>query len=376
METIRKQASKLREQVSKQQQVVFRQLSAHFGSSSAISDEADIHCHEQLKKLYSSTRIAKHYQKDLVRGIEGMIYTGSKQMQIVKKLADDCSQYGDENQSAGTSLSRTSLHFGSSHNLIEKERQILHKVLACQVSEPLREMISGAPLEDARHLTHRYQRTWQEVEAQAAEVVKRQMKARDSGASAEPSVKLQVAESRLSDLRFALSALGVEATAAMASVDAQQQRVTFQKLLVMVNAERSYHRNVAKILDNLHAEMVWQKQHSDSNPESTACSTAEQNSTEGTDTKSSKSNDQQAPSEKNLFFIAKVLHSFDAQAEGELSLSAGDYVVVRRVASNGWSEGECNGNAGHYLLYDSIKYWKSCDRGLLFLALMLPSMDN
>ena len=35
-----------------------------------------------------------------------------------------------------------------------------------QVSEPLRASIKGAPLEDARHLTHRYDRLRQEVEAQ------------------------------------------------------------------------------------------------------------------------------------------------------------------------------------------------------------------
>ncbi|XP_068635209.1 SH3 domain-containing protein 2-like [Aristolochia californica] len=349
METIRKQASKLREQVAKQQQVVFRQLSARFGSSSTINNEADIQCHEQLQKLYKSTRAAKHFQRDLVHGIDGLNYTSSKQVEIVKKLADDCFKYGDENQSAGTSLARASLHFGSSHKMMEKERQNLHKILACQVSGPLREMISGAPLEDSRHLTHQYQRTWQEVEAQAAEVVKRQMKSRDSsGGSAETSVKLQVAESKLSDLRFALSALGVEATAAMTSVDAQQQRVTYQKLLVMVNAERSYHRSVAKILDNLRSEMLWQKQLSDSNPKAPASSSAEQNATEWTDTNSSKSNDLRTVTEKNMFFIAKVLHSFDAQAEGELSLSAGDYLVVRQVAPNGWSEGECNGKAGWF----------------------------
>lgn len=35
-----------------------------------------------------------------------------------------------------------------------------------QVSEPLRAMVMGAPLEDARHLTQRYERLRQEAEAQ------------------------------------------------------------------------------------------------------------------------------------------------------------------------------------------------------------------
>ncbi|XP_068651624.1 SH3 domain-containing protein 1-like [Aristolochia californica] len=116
-----------------------------------------------------------------------------------------------------------------------------------------------------------------------------------------------------------------------------------------VNAKRSYYRSVGKILDNLHAQMIWQKQGSESNLEYTASSTAEQNSTECIDTKhSNKPNDLQTAMEKNMFFVAKVLHSFDAQAEGELSLFVGDYVVVRQVAPNGWSEGECNGTAGWF----------------------------
>lgn len=34
----------------------------------------------------------------------------------------------------------------------------------------------------------------------------------------------------------------------------------------------------------------------------------------------------------NLFhFVMQVIHPFDAQADGELSISVGDYVVVRQV---------------------------------------------
>jgi len=46
--------------------------------------------------------------------------------------------------------------------------------------------------------------------------------------------------------------------------------------------------------------------------------------------------------------FGQVIHPFDAQADGELSLSVGEYVVVRQVASNGWSEGECKGKAGWF----------------------------
>lgn len=42
----------------------------------------------------------------------------------------------------------------------------LFDMLIQQVAEPLRAMVMGAPLEDARHLTQRYERLRQEAEAQ------------------------------------------------------------------------------------------------------------------------------------------------------------------------------------------------------------------
>lgn len=39
-------------------------------------------------------------------------------------------------------------------------------IFPCQVAEPLRAMVIGAPLEDARHLAQRYDRVRQEAEAQ------------------------------------------------------------------------------------------------------------------------------------------------------------------------------------------------------------------
>ncbi|PKI44036.1 hypothetical protein CRG98_035566 [Punica granatum] len=50
----------------------------------------------------------------------------------------------------------------------------------------------------------------------------------------------------------------------------------------------------------------------------------------------------------DTYYIAQVIHPFDAQADGELSLSVGDYVIVCQVAPTGWSEGECNGKAGWF----------------------------
>ncbi|KAH9753811.1 putative polyamine transporter [Citrus sinensis] len=193
-----------------------------------------------------------------------------------RKLAEDCCKYGAENQSDNSCVARAALQFGTSHDLMENERETLLGILRDQVSEPLRALINGAPLEDARHLTHRYDKLRHEVEAQAAEVFRHQSKIRESDISAESAVKLRNAEVRLTELKSTIMALGREATAAMLSVESQQQQMTYQRVYAM------------------------------------------------------------------------VIHPFDAQANGELSLSIDDYVVVRQVAPTGWSDGECKGQAGWF----------------------------
>ncbi|CAL5373218.1 unnamed protein product [Camellia sinensis] len=118
------------------------------------------------------------------------------------------------------------------------------------ISEPLQASITGAPLEDARYLTHRYDRLRQEVETQVLfdstsgyiwwycfEVIKRQSKCKDPSTSAEISIKLQNVERKLNELRSALMALGRVAITAMLSMEDQQQMITFQKLLTMVFSE-------------------------------------------------------------------------------------------------------------------------------------------
>uniref|UniRef100_A0A2N9FN87 Uncharacterized protein n=1 Tax=Fagus sylvatica TaxID=28930 RepID=A0A2N9FN87_FAGSY len=233
MENIRRQASKLREQVAKQQQAVLRQL-GHLNREGLMVDEAELQCQQQLENLYNSTRAAKHFQRKIVHGIEAFVSMSSKQMEIVRKLAQDCCKYGDEKQSNNSPLARAAVHFGTSHHSMEEERETLLGILRDQVSEPLRAQITGAPLEDARHLTHRYDKLRQEVEAQAGEVLRRQLKSRDSSIAAESSMRLQNAEARLSELKSTMMALGKEATSAMLSVESQQQQKTFQKLLTMV----------------------------------------------------------------------------------------------------------------------------------------------
>ncbi|XP_008806222.2 SH3 domain-containing protein 2-like isoform X2 [Phoenix dactylifera] len=354
---------------------VLLQFSRRFGHDSGLVDEAELQCHQKLQMLYGSTRAAKHLQRDIVRGVEAFITISVKQMEIVKKLAEDCCKYGNDYQSPSFVLPTASLDFGTSHSLMEKERENLIKILGDQVCEPLRAMITGARLEDARLLTYHYERIRQDVEAQTAEVVRRQLKSKEVSASAESARKLQHAEAKLSELNAILSALGREATAAMMAVEAQQQRITFQRLLAMVDAERAYHQSVASILDNLHDEMVQAKQHNESMLQPTTIMTKEpsqtvnedlktsqsadllqsteieinmHSQTTNEDPKSSRSADIPANSLTTTHFVAEVIHPFDAQADGELNLSVGDYVVVLQVAPNGWSEGECKGKAGWF----------------------------
>ncbi|OAY71433.1 SH3 domain-containing protein 2-like isoform X2 [Ananas comosus] len=348
MEALKKQASKLREQVAKQQQAVLKQFSGRFGHDTGLIDESELQCHQNLQKLYNTTKAAKHLQRNIVRGVEGFIAASTKQMEIVKRLAEDCCKYGSEYQSFGFALARASLDFGTSHSLMEKERESLLRALGDQVFEPLRAMIMSAPLEDARLLTYRYERIRQDLESQTAEVLRRRLKSNEVGANAESAAKLQNAESKLSELQNTLSALGREATVAMVAVETQQQQTTFERLLAMVDAERAYHQNVADILEKLHHEMVRAKQSNGPFSQSTAAETNVRTQSVNEDPRPSKSDDLARNGPPNMYFVAEVIHPFDAQADGELSISVGDYVVVRQVAPNGWSEGECKGKAGWF----------------------------
>ncbi|OMO91352.1 Neutrophil cytosol factor 2 p67phox [Corchorus capsularis] len=322
---------------------VLRHL-GHFSNEDVTVDEAALQCHQKLQDLYSSTKAAKHLQRNIVRGIEGLIATSSKLMEIARKLADDCCKYGAENQSCGSSLARAALQFGKSHKSMEDERETLLGFLGEQVSEPLRALITGAPLEDARHLTHRYDRLRQEVEAQAADVLRRRSKTRESDISAESYMKLKQAEDRLTELKSSMMVLGREATAAMLSVEEQQQKITFQRLLAMVDAEKSYHQHVLVLLEKLYAEMILEEQSN----EPMDSLHREVNVALAHDNTRSNGSEAQRNNQTDVYFIAKVVHPFDAQADGELSLAVGDYVVVRQVGSTGWSEGECKGKAGWF----------------------------
>ncbi|KAI7988326.1 SH3 domain-containing protein 3 [Camellia lanceoleosa] len=149
---------------------------------------------------------------------------------------------------------------------------------------------------------------------------------------AEISIKLQHAERKLNELRSALMALGREAITAMLSVEDQQQRIAFRKLLTMVGAEKSYHQNIIATLDELHAEMILEKQLNESSSQSVTMQGDADVPPVLDDTISDGPDVPQDLHQNDSYFIAKVIHSFDAQAEGELSLSVDDYVVVRQAS--------------------------------------------
>lgn len=346
MEAIKKQATKLREQVARQQQAVLKHL-GHFSHEDVAIDESELRCHQQLQDLYGSTRAAKHLQRNIVRGIEGFIATSSKLMEIVRKLGNDCCIYGTEYQNSGSPLARAALCLGTSLKSLEDERKTLLGVLGDQVSQPLRTFITGPQLEDARQLAYQYDRLRHETEAQAADILRRRSKTKESEISPESYTKLKSSEARLTDLKSSMAALGKEATSAMLSVQDQQQTITLQRLLALVDAEKSYHRRALDILEKLHAEMIMEEQSNESSSEPT---TVEREINVHPTREETYSNRSDFPPEsyKQTYFIAKVVHPFNAQADGELSLVIDDYVVVRQVGSSGWSEGECKGKAGWF----------------------------
>ncbi|CAK9148345.1 unnamed protein product [Ilex paraguariensis] len=327
MDALRKQASKLREQVAKQQQAVIKQFSASGYESSDVMviDEVEMQRHQQLEKLYRSTRAGKDFQKEVVKAAEAFTAIGYKHIEAGTKFSEDCCKYGIENVTDEI-LARAASIYGDARKHVEKEQEDLNMLLFSQILEPLRAMIIGAPLEDARHLAQRYSRMRQEAEIQATEISRRQARVREAPIP-ENVTKLHAAESKMHELKANMAVLGKEASAALAAVESQQQRFTFQRLVAMAEGEKIYHERVAAIFGQVESEMVSEKQRRESAPPvipSDLCS------------------------DKTKYFLAEATHAFDAASEKELSLDVGDYVVVRKVNPSGWSEGECKGKAGWF----------------------------
>nr|XP_010906308.1 SH3 domain-containing protein 2 isoform X1 [Elaeis guineensis] len=376
MDALRKQATRFREQVARQQQAVLKQFGGggYGGSENVLMDELELQQHQRLEKLYISTRSGKHFQRDIVRGVEGYVVTGSKQVEIGNfanfivsfhlknlssanlkiyftgtKLSEDSKRYGVENScTIGSTLSKAALGFGRARAQIEQERGNLLKALGTQVAEPLRAMVVGAPLGDARELAQRYERMRQEAEAQAIEVSKRQIKVSEAPGNVDNNLKMEVAEAKLQQLKSNMTVLGKEAVAAMTAVEAQQQRLTLQRLISMVELERTYHQRILQILDQLEGEMVSQHRRfeASSSPVVEDPMPPPPSYEQSNGIFSSERVDGSTAS--MTYFLGEVMHSYQAESDIELNLSVGDYVVVRKVSNNGWAEGECKGKAGWF----------------------------
>ncbi|XWS18578.1 hypothetical protein CRYUN_Cryun32bG0057000 [Craigia yunnanensis] len=268
-----------------------------------VIDEIEMQRHQQLDKLYRSSRSGR---KDVIKAAEAFTAIGYKHIETGTKFSEECCRYGTENSENINKniLAKAAAIYGDGRKHVEKEQEDLIKLLSQQVLDPLRAMIIGSPLEDARHLVQRYSRMRQEAEAQ-----------------------LHAAEARMQELKANMAVLGKEAAAALAAVEAQQQRLTLQRLVAMVEGEKTYHLRVAAILNEIEAEMVSEKQRKESAPPVIAPENG---------------------LEKTMHILAKAMHPFFAASNKELSLAVGDFVVVRKVSPSGWSEGECKGKAGWF----------------------------
>ncbi|ONK74927.1 uncharacterized protein A4U43_C03F11540 [Asparagus officinalis] len=328
MDALRRQASKFRDQVAKQQQAVIKQFSTtgYESSDVIVIDEVELQRHQQLEKLYRSTRATKDFQKDIIRATEALAIINSKHVEVGTKLTEDCYKYGGENIANEGNLAKAASLYGGAIAHIEREYEDLNKLLSSQITEPLRAMVTGAPLEDARHLAQRYSRMRHEAEQMASEISRRQTRVREASIL-ENTTKLQASEAKMKELKSNMAVLGKEAATALSAVEAQQQRLTYQRLVAMVEAEKSFHLRLAAILDDVEAEMNTEKQRKESSLPSPSIPKR---------------------SEKATYFLAEATHAFNAASEKELSLSPGDYVVVRQVSPSGWSEGECKGKAGWF----------------------------
>ncbi|URE04150.1 src domain protein 3 [Musa troglodytarum] len=257
----------------------------------------------------------------------------------------------------------------------QKLEKLYISTRAAKVAEPLRAMVMGAPLEDARHLAQRYDRVRQEAEAQAIEVSKRQIKVRETVGGGDNISKLEAAEAKLQELKSNMAVLGKESVAAMTAVEAQQQRLTLQRLIAMVESERTYHQKVLQILEQLEAEMLSERQRIEASPspvsENFMPPPPSYEEANGMFTNSTVD----GIAESVEYFLAEVIHSYQAETDVELNLSVGDYVIVRKsctarygvktlaslgnrqsacqealrlLSNNGWAEGECKGKAGWF----------------------------
>ncbi|KAE9601216.1 putative AH domain-containing protein [Lupinus albus] len=136
MDAFRKHANKLRDQVSKQQQLqaVIKQFSSsgYEKSDVVVIDEVEMQRHQQLEKLYRATRTGRDFQKEIVKAAETFTAIGYKHIETGTKLSEDCCQYGAEN-SIDNILAKAASVYGDARKHVEKEQEELNQLLSSQV---------------------------------------------------------------------------------------------------------------------------------------------------------------------------------------------------------------------------------------------------
>jgi endophilin-A len=176
-------------------------------------------------------------------------------------MAEECRKYGMEGPGVGSSLARATMQYGAARLQMERKWDNMNRIFGTQVVDLLRAMVTGAPLKDAQQLTNRYKALRQDAKVQATEVGKRVTRSKETtGPNPENTLKLQIAKQKLGEFSASMAILGNEAAAAMTVVETQQQRLTLQRLTVMVEAEHSYHQRIVEILDELLAQMIFERQ--------------------------------------------------------------------------------------------------------------------
>ncbi|KAI3738620.1 hypothetical protein L2E82_28657 [Cichorium intybus] len=140
------------------------------------------------------------------------------------------------------------------------------------------------------------------------------------------------------------------------SCEAQQQRLTLQRLISMFEAEKHHHHKFLNILDRLEGEMLQEHQRIEASPMAAVTSPMSSSPSHDEINGVFASERKVSAVDNTNCFLGEVIHPYQTESDAELSLTIRDYVVVRKLSSNGWAEGECQGKAGWFPLEYVLEY--------------------
>jgi endophilin-A len=72
-----------------------------------------------------------------MRGVEGMVSTSTKQLEVMTQLAEECKKYGMEGLGVGSPLARAAMQYGATTSQTERERDNMNRIFRTQVADPL-----------------------------------------------------------------------------------------------------------------------------------------------------------------------------------------------------------------------------------------------